>query len=181
MKSGQWEKEYFDHLGNALLNEMDYIHCLEERLAFDGVEFGDAYKGLPYTGRAVLLLEVVNLAAKCFDYGYYEDKVALARILIDLNVFSFTEGDDWFGNVTYHFYHPSVGTVCIHDPNDELSGIQPSHAHPGLGWSHVYRQNLAFAACQDSELLQVLAIATRPRIGDVVPRQICEMRERLNA
>jgi len=103
---------------------------------------------------AVLVAEAVNLAAKVVSPSFYDFKAACFDWAAEQRgVIS-----GWGADEAFYLYHPEVGVVCAHDPNEEIEteGYWP---HP---WHGVERQSYAFEQLTDHELLEYFREATRP-------------------
>jgi len=121
-------------------------------------------EGLDFLAQGILLMEACNFLAKHqspWSEDWYELKDRLASALI-------REGAYWdcsesWGMDCYYFWHPDVGQVSIHDP-DQMVEWGPE-ARSGQNripqeWAGVPRQEYGLELLWDREWRQKMAAAT---------------------
>ena len=132
--------------------ELDLEEAIIESFSIAGISAPMYWTGNGH--RAMLVLEAVNWLAKTSDEDFYEFKVLVVNHIVECCGVECGWGTDG----CFHFYHPEVGTLCVHDPFNQIVSKQKTT----IKWSGVYRQCYALDILRDTKTRRVFSHVTRP-------------------
>ena len=145
----------------------EFVMEIVEILRLYGVEFGDAFYSSSLDAQAVMVAEATNLAAKSFNYDFYEVKDLAVYAAYGLGSKIWWQFDEYDNTVAY-LYSRDCGVASFHQvyrPAATLSikEVEDIERYKRFQWSGQSRQWDAFEILTDTSLRDWYALATRPR------------------